>query len=214
MSPAPDHPAQGVANDVAAGVVSGVVVQAGLVHGGVHVHPAAPAVDSGHPRPCLPWLVAGALLVLLTAVTVALPVHDTIAGEPVPQPGTPPTSPPPAETFTLSGTLTLKQASDDLRFGKPAIASTSQGCQGTGSYSDLSAGTAVIVKDPAGRQVAVGALKAGRPAEGDTNSCAMTFSVPDVPRDLPSYSVTISRRGTHVSTPDQARAGIALSIGG
>jgi len=186
-------------------------VQAGLVHGDVHVHPAAPAVGSGHPRHWLPWLVAGAL-VLLAAVAVTLPVHDTIAGEPVPQPGTPPTSPPSA--FTLSGTLTLKQASDDLRFGKPAIASTARGCQGTGSYSDLSTGTAVIIKDPAGRQVAVGALKAGRLAEGDTNSCAMPFSVPDVPRGLPSYSVTISRRGTHVSTPDQAQAGIALSIGG
>lgn len=211
MSQAPDHPAHGVANDVAADVVSGVVVQAGLVHGGVHVHPATPAVGSSHPKPRLPWLVAGALLILLATVTVTLPVHDTIAGEPVPQPGTP-TSPP--ATFTLSGTLTLKQASDDLRSGKPAIASTPRGCHGTGSYSDLSAGTAVIVKDPAGRQVAVGALEAGRLAEGGTNSCAMPFSVPDVPRDLPSYSVTISRRGTHVSTPDQARAGIALSIDG
>lgn len=212
MSQAPDHPARGVANDVAADVVSGVVVQAGLVHGGVHVHPAAPAVGADHPRPWLPWLVAGAVLAFLAAAAVTLPVHDTIAGEPVPQPGTPPTSPP--ATFTLSGTLTLKQASADLRNGKQAIASTSQGCQGTGSYADLSAGTAVIVKDPAGRQVAVGALKAGRLAGGDTNSCAMPFSVPDVPRDLPSYSVTISHRGTHVSTPDQARAGIALSIGG
>ena len=205
MSQAPDDPAQGVANDVAADVVSGVVVQAGVVNGNVHVH--AP----GHP---MPWLgVFLALLAVLTAVGVTLSGHDTIAGVPVPQPGARPTSQAPPPTFTLSGTLTLKQAPDDLRYGKPAIASNSKGCQGTGSYADLSAGTAVVIKDPAGRQVAVGSLQAGRLADGDTVSCVMTFSVPDVPRDLPSYSVTISRRGTRVSTPEEAQAGIALFIG-
>jgi len=41
----------------------------------------------------------------------------------------------------------------------------------------------------------------------------MTFSVRGVPRGLPSYSVTISHRGTEVYTPEAAQAGVALEIG-
>lgn len=113
----------------------------------------------------------------------------------------------------MSGTLTLNKSSSDLRVGNQVFASTARGCQGTGGYSDLSAGTAVIVKDPEGRQVAVGALQAGHLADGNSNSCVMTFAVPGVPRGLSSYSVTISRRGTQVATPDRAQAGMTLCIG-
>ncbi|HET9899221.1 MAG TPA: hypothetical protein VFQ44_30215 [Streptosporangiaceae bacterium] len=40
----------------------------------------------------------------------------------------------------------------------------------------------------------------------------MAFSVPDVPRGLLSYSVTISHRGTQVVTPEEAQTGVALQI--
>lgn len=205
-----------VTNEVTARAVS-AVVQARQIHGGVHLHPVAPAtthLGPAHPSPWLAWAVLGALSAVLTTVAVTLPVNNTaVVGEPVPQPRIPPTGPPPVEssTFTLSGTLTVNQTPDD--HGKD-IAATSLGCEGAGSYSDLSAGTAVIVRDPEGRQVAVGALRAGHLADGNSNSCVMTFSVPDVPRDLASYSVTISHRGTLVKTLDEALAGIALSIGG
>jgi hypothetical protein len=116
-------------------------------------------------------------------------------------------------TFVLVGTLTIEQSSSDLSNGPSLIAPTAQGCQGTGSYSDLSAGTAVVVTDSQGQQVAVGAMQTGRLTDGQRNRCVMPFSVQDVPRGLPTYSVTISHRGTQVYTPQEAQAGVALEIG-
>jgi len=122
-------------------------------------------------------------------------------------------SQPPRSTFTLAGVLVVKQSSSDLSNGGPNFSKTAQGCQGTGGYSDLAAGTAVVVTDSEGQQVAVGAMQTGKLDAGNRNWCVMTFSVPSVPRGLPSYSVTISHRGTEVYTPEEAQRGVALEIG-
>jgi hypothetical protein len=121
--------------------------------------------------------------------------------------------PPKPPTFALAGTVTIEQSSSDLSNCTPLIAATGQGCQGAGGYSDLSADTAVVVTDSQGRQVAVGAMQAGRLAGGHRNWCLMPFSVRGVPRGLSTYSVTISHRGAEVYTPEEAQAGVALEIG-
>jgi hypothetical protein len=41
----------------------------------------------------------------------------------------------------------------------------------------------------------------------------MPFMVQGVPRGLPTYSVTISHRGTDVYTQEEAQAGVALEFG-
>jgi len=128
-------------------------------------------------------------------------------------------APPPKPTFTLRGSITLMDPNANLSYHIAAIRfSGNDSCQGTGPYSDLSAGTAVVVADPQGRTVATGALETGiiDPAQGAyaSPSCVMGFSVPDVPDGLSSYSVTVSHRGTQVVPPSEAHAGMALTIGG
>lgn len=114
-------------------------------------------------------------------------------------------------TFTMSGTLTIKQSSNKQSSNAGLIAGPRPDCHGAGGLTDLSAGTAVIVKDPEGRQVAVGVLQVGKLASGNKNWCVLTFSVPDVPGGLPLYSVTISNRGTVAFTPEEAQTGVAGS---
>jgi hypothetical protein len=111
------------------------------------------------------------------------------------------------DEFTLRGNITI---TDDDTFA-PGILSDGATCQGTGGYSDLSPGTAVIVADPTGRVVATGALANG--VDLGAGSCMLPFSVPGVPGGLASYSVTVSHRGTQVVGPGEAHSGVLLSIG-
>lgn len=115
-------------------------------------------------------------------------------------------------TFTLSGTLTIKQSSNKQSSNGGLIAGTRRDCQGASGLADLSAGTAVIVKDPEGRQVAVGVLQTGSSPPGNKNWCVLTFSVPDLPGGLSLYSVTISNRGTEVFTPEEAATGCGAGV--
>lgn len=149
---------------------------------------------------------------VLTVLAVMFATNKTPPKPPVSKPSPVQHSTVPPSTFTLSGTLTIKISSSESG-NAPLIATTAQGCEGTGPYSDMSSGTAVVITDPEGRQVAVGVLQFGRSAAGNSNTCVMPFSASDVPRGLPSYSITISHRGTQVFTPSKAQAGVRLGIG-
>ena len=97
-------------------------------------------------------------------------------------------------------------------------------CKGKGGYSDISPGSEVTVKNATGQVVATGALTrgtvgaslpttfAGQPVKLIV-SCAMTFEVPKVPDGLPSYSVTVTHRGTQVIPKDQAHGEVRLTLG-
>jgi len=84
----------------------------------------------------------------------------------------------------------------------------------SGGFSDIAAGTQVIVKDDGGKIVGTGQLK----NEGVRNSsteCEYSFSVGPVP-DRPFYSVEVSHRGAQTYSLDQMKAQgwkIQLSLG-
>lgn len=106
---------------------------------------------------------------------------------------------PAVPTFTLTGEITA-----------PGVGDGNGGCNTTEGYSDISSGTAVIVASPTGQTVATGALAAGQITDG---VCQFGFSVPSVPGNLASYSITISHRGTQVLTPAAAHQPVDLTLG-
>jgi ABC-type Fe3+-hydroxamate transport system substrate-binding protein len=106
-------------------------------------------------------------------------------------------APPTPDTFILNGYLSLT-ASIRAHDGQP--------CSSHGGYSDIAAGTQVVVTDSAGKVVAVGSLDAGRAVGytgGSTGAhyfvgdCRYVFVVPDVPEGPATaiYGIEVSHRG-------------------
>jgi hypothetical protein len=112
-----------------------------------------------------------------------------------------------AGTFTMTGSLIIIDETSLF----PDLQTDKTDCQGTGGFSDLSPGTAVVIQDSTGQTLATGALSAGRRDPG-SGACLMPFTVPDVKDGLGSYSVTISHRGTQVFTSANAHSGVVLTI--
>jgi len=83
------------------------------------------------------------------------------------------------QDHTLKGTMTLHEV----------VSGTS--CTGTGGYSDIQAGTEVVVKDQAGKVLATASLGDGRV---DSGTCVFDFSVSHLP-DADFYQVEVSHRG-------------------
>jgi hypothetical protein len=125
------------------------------------------------------------------------------------------------ETFTLSGTVDLTDASGVLQD------STGQTCRGAGGYSDMQPGTAVTVQNATGATIGTGALAtgvphfthrdaipvAGIPAMDVLSACEFAFEVPDVPDGLPTYVVSVSARGRQVVDASQVHAVLTLTLG-
>jgi hypothetical protein len=133
-----------------------------------------------------PWIAAAVVLAAgIGAGAVVLIDH-------VAQPNVP--------TFTVTGEITA-----------PATLDGNGGCDATDGYSDITSGAAVIVQGPQGQTVATGALQSGQISDSET--CQFPFTVPSVPGDLSSYSVTISHRGTQVLTPAAAHQPVDLTLG-
>jgi hypothetical protein len=122
----------------------------------------------------------------------------------------------PRTTFQLTGSITIIDSSNG-EYGDLSIADEGDSCEGTGAYSDLSSGTAVIVANPQGQTVATGTLQAGQSnsttSSGPADRCTMSFTVPNVPLGLSSYTVTISHRGSQVVSAAEAASGVELTIG-
>ncbi|GHF61101.1 hypothetical protein FHX82_002737 [Amycolatopsis bartoniae] len=88
----------------------------------------------------------------------------------------------------------------------------------------MASGTAVTVADPRGRVVATGSITSGQAKRtsitlpGDTTAtyyiaaCSMLFEVPGVPDDLPTYSITVSHRGTQVVPSVQAHDTVKFEL--
>lgn len=145
--------------------------------------PTEPAPRRTRPR----WLrLAIAAPIVAAAVAAAVILINHAANPPIP-------------TFTIHGFISA-----------PGIGDGNGGCHTTEGYSDITAGTAVIVASPTGQTVATGALGAGEISEG---VCAFPITVPAVPGNLASYSITISHRGTQVLTPASAHQAVELSLG-
>lgn len=116
----------------------------------------------------------------------------------------------PKEHFTVIGTMTLMVSDpSDLTTG---IGLNGDGCAGAGGYSDISAGTQVVIKDSSGASIATGELGEG---SGATDSaCVFSFKIKGVPASGKSdvYSVEVSHRGD-VSFKKADAGFVALSLG-
>jgi hypothetical protein len=159
--------------------------------------PPQPTPPPRPPAGRLPWIITTvSVVVAVVAVLFGLGVFGT--GTSFLNRG---------NTFNMSGSITLSGAAfqDYLPDG-------TGGCQGTGGYTDMTAGTAVTVADSTGKVVATGALGAGRVVQ-DT-ACVLPINVPGVPGGLSEYVVTVSHRGSQVFSTAQATQPIELTLGG
>lgn len=103
------------------------------------------------------------------------------------------------DDFTVTGDLTLSDGG------------TKDGavCSGSEMYSDIVPGMQIVVSDPAGTVVAIGALGEGVSKGSD---CVFPFTIAHVPKMEKFYGVTISQRGTLTYTPKQMRDGLHLYL--
>ncbi|AHH93724.1 hypothetical protein [Kutzneria albida] len=113
---------------------------------------------------------------------------------------------PPADNFSLKGSLTLTSTS------LSGVNSGSE-CYGTGGYNDIGKGAAVTVYGASGQVLAVGSLVSGQQGTGSL-SCVFAFTVPDVPVGEKFYQVEVSHRGKVTVQADQARTtGVFVTLG-
>ena len=123
----------------------------------------------------------------LLAITASAGILLALSGCTAPHPK--PTHQAP-KTFTVLGHLDLTDAASvfqPLHDGSCLIV-------GNG-YADIVSGASVVITDPAGKTIALGALGDGRVAAGDSTTCDFPFTVPDVPAGAKFYGVEIAHRG-------------------
>jgi hypothetical protein len=109
---------------------------------------------------------------------------------------------------TLSGNIHVVE-----QLGLGSENKVGQACTGTGGYTDLHAGTSVVVKNEDGKVLATGTLDAGKIVALET--CGFKFNVANVP-DANFYQVEVSHRGEVTYSKkdlDDRRWNIDLSLG-
>jgi hypothetical protein len=112
-------------------------------------------------------------------------------------------------THQVAGTFVVTDTSI-YASGITAFGST---CEGSGGYSDLSAGVSVILKDENDKTISATSLGEGT---GNSTVCTFKFTLADVPDNATFYNIQISHRGTvSFSHADMVKSGwtIGLSIG-
>lgn len=113
------------------------------------------------------------------------------------------------ETATITGTFSLNDDSPNAYY--PSIEVDGSTCTGAGGYSDVSAGTAVTVKNGKGEILTTTYLQPGR---GDRYRCVfgVTFEITE---GQDRYVVSMGRRGElSYSFADLKASGVALQMGG
>ena len=118
------------------------------------------------------------------------------------QPGAPK---PPGEPFTLAGTVHLTKASM-----KTAALPAGFECAGAKDYGDVSPNASITVENEAGTLLAKGALVG---SSTDTDGCAMSFRVDDVPTGSAFYRVQIGQEREMSFTKAEAKAGVEFLMG-
>ena len=175
-----------------------------------HIRIGQPPGSTSKPRQWLPWAVAAAIafgLVLLLAaglvgwfvVRPALTKTRDNGGSFTPAP------------FTVNGFMTL-------RLGQFIWDKDPDVCSGWRGYDDIRAGTQVVVTDPAGTTIAVGALGTGVPRRdpNDTSratECRFPFQVTGVPGGHQFYGLQVGRRGKLDYTRDKIDKPLELTLG-
>jgi hypothetical protein len=111
------------------------------------------------------------------------------------------------ETATASGTFVLI---DTVKGYVSSISSDGTKCQGTHGYSDIGAGTQVMVKNGKGEILATTALGEGH---GDDLNCRFSFSFP-VTEGQDRYVVSVGHRGEFSYNFEQLRrGGVEIHLG-
>lgn len=106
-------------------------------------------------------------------------------------------------TVSLVGTLTV------VGHGNGELDRLGDGsCMGSGGYSDIAAGTQVVITDDSGKTLTITHLE---PGSGDQFSCEFQFRA-DVPSGRGYYGVEVSHRGV-VKQREVDLGGIAISLG-
>lgn len=109
---------------------------------------------------------------------------------------------------TVKGTFTLIDTSPSTYF--PAITSSGSSCWGSGGYSDVGAGTRVVLKNGKGEELTNATLGIGT---GSKYRCVYTFSL-EVMEGESTYVLSIGRRGEQsYSFSDLKNSGVSLSMG-
>ena len=124
-------------------------------------------------------------------------------------------------SFTANGTISVPM--------DPGATAARQGvynivldgvCVPRVGFSDVHDGAQVVILDPSGTKIAVGALQTGAVVEGATDSvesgrCEYKFQVSDVPTGLSLYSVHIGNtfRGEQTYTLHDLYRGVVLAAG-
>ncbi|MCE3553911.1 hypothetical protein LWC33_20945 [Pseudonocardia sp. RS11V-5] len=116
-----------------------------------------------------------------------------------------------ASAMEVTGTFRLTDAGYGFGGYRSGSFTTGSVCSGSGGYSDIHAGTGVMIANASGAVIATGALSTGRASSSTT--CDFAFTVPDVPAGEDFYQVTVSHRGTLTCTADELRSGLGLSLG-
>lgn len=83
-------------------------------------------------------------------------------------------------------------------------------CEGGGGYRDISAGRDILVYDQDDNLIGKGSFT-GSSKYGKT--CSMDFTVPDVPRGVRFYQLSIGNRNKMTYTEAEAEEGVALTLG-
>lgn len=112
------------------------------------------------------------------------------------------------ETATITGTFTLNVDSPNAYY--PSIEVDGSTCAGAGGYSDVSAGTAVTVKNAKGEILTTTYLE---PGQGSSYRCVfgITFVITD---GQDRYVVSVGRRGElSYSFAELKAGGVALQLG-
>lgn len=140
-------------------------------------HTLASVLPASQPRTRWPLFAAGAVLLLVLA-GVGLVLLFSRDEPPAPTVG----------TLTIRGTVTVPLTGE--------LRPIDTQCDGSGGYSDMRAGAAVAVTDPASKTIALGNLGPGR-VDGSTGHqlCEFAFEVAGVPSGAGFYGVEVGHRG-------------------
>lgn len=112
------------------------------------------------------------------------------------------------ETVTVSGTFTLIDSSPSTYF--PSITSYGSSCSGSDGYSDVKAGTQVVVKNGKGEILATTTLG---PGTGNGYQCTFPVSF-DITEGQDRYMVSTGRRGEMSFTfAELKNNGLVLTLG-
>lgn len=144
-------------------------------------HPPTPPARAARRRRPLVWILAvlGALVLLGGAAGVYF-----VAFAPI----------------TVNGSVTVANAGQGF---------TTTECRGTGAFSDLAGGTAVVISDASGKTIALGQLQ---PGHVSGTNCVFQFSV-EAPRS-DFYGIEVSHRGVVKYSLAEVQAGrVSIGIG-